>query len=476
MAQAPEIKFGTDGWRGMMAREFTFPNVRMATQAVADCVKAESHRPAAERKIDLRGPVIVGYDRRFNSEDFAKEVAGVLGANKLPAILLSEALPTPAVSFATRRFKGLGLMITASHNPPSYNGLKIKWDGRAALPPLTAAVEGCLGQTVPVLRGGKYKEKSLVKEYLAYLRSRVNPASISSRLKRPVVMEYMHGAAGGLLEQIIPSKKIIPLHAERDPLFGGVNPEPIEENLKELSARVRSEKALMGLAVDGDADRFAAVDENGDYLTPCQLFPILILYLLRKKKIRGRIVQSVSLGYLAKRIAKAEGLPFEELPVGFKHVAEELAAGRAAICGEESGGYAWQGNLPERDGLLNSLIFLEMCVAGGKTLSQLRKEVEDAYGRSHFKRIDIRLHRPFPDKALFAQRLTKRLPKKILGEEIRETLGFDGLKIILASDHWLLMRPSGTEPVMRLYAESDSAKRTQELLDLAKKWVAPNLS
>lgn len=475
MEKTSDIKFGTDGWRGIMARDFTFENVRRVAQAIADYIKDEAEKSPQKKKALLAGPIVVGYDRRFQSDAFAREIAQVLQGNKLKPILLAESLPTPAVSFLTRRLKGLGVMVTASHNPAAYNGIKIKADGRAVLENVTAAVEACLDKSVPA-RQNDFVEKSFRDAYLQYVRSRVNVPAIRSRLKRPVVVDYLYGAGAGLMEEFLPEKRLIAIHGERDPLFGGINPEPIEPNLKALSERVRKEKALIGIALDGDADRVGIVDEHGAYYTPCQVFPMIIDYLIEKKKIKGKIVQSVSMGYLSGRIAKAHGLGFEELPVGFKHVAEQLANGQAAIGGEESGGYAWKGGLPERDGVLTGLVFLEMCVSQNKTPSQLWKNVESKYGKSHFKRIDIRLHRAVPDKAVFGTKLIKKLPKKILGSEIKQLLQVDGLKIILAEDHWLLMRPSGTEPLMRLYAESDSDKRTNDLLDLAKKWVGPGLS
>lgn len=469
MEKLQEIKFGTDGWRGVMARDFTFDNVRRVAQAIADYVQAESEK---NKKRLFTGPVVIGYDRRFQSDAFAREIARVLEAGKLPAIVFAEPLPTPAVSFLTRKLKGLGIMVTASHNPFSYNGVKIKFDGRAVLENVTAGVEACLDKTAPS-RAPVVKEKSFRADYLSYLKSRVPPGPIQSKLKKPVVIDYMHGAAAGLMEELLPSRHLRVIRGKRDPLFGGVNPEPIAQNLKALVDTVKREKALVGIALDGDADRIGLVDDQGRYLTPCQVFPLLIQYLVEKKKLKGKIVQSVSLGYLSKRLAKAYGLPFEELPVGFKHVAEQLAQEKAVIAGEESGGYAWKGGLPERDGLLTALLFLEMCVTTKKTPSQILKAVEDKYGKSYFKRIDYRIHRPAGDKAAFSAKLVKKLPKKILGTEIKEFVQLDGLKIILADDHWVLMRPSGTEPLMRVYAESDSEKRTNELLDLAKKWAAP---
>lgn len=467
------IKFGTDGWRGIIARDFTFENVRRAAQAIADYVK-EDQVKNARKKTPLSGPMVVGYDKRFQSDVFAREIAKVLEANHLNPILMTESLPTPAVSFMTRKLGGVGIMVTASHNPPQYNGVKIKIDGRAALENVTQGVEGWVDRTAPT-RAAEIKTKSFRDAYLAYLKSRVDAGKIKGKLKRPVVIDYMHGAGSGLMKDLLPSKHLVEIRSSHDPLFGGVHPEPIEQYLGALSDAVKKNKALIGLAVDGDADRFGLVDENGKYLTPCQVFPMLCLYLIEHKKFTGKIVQSVSLGYLVERICKEKNIPFEQLPVGFKHVAERLAQGEAVIAGEESGGYAWKGAIAERDGLLTAMLFLEMCTTLGKTPSQLWKDVETRYGASFYKRIDYRIHRPIADKAVWTTKLIKKLPKKILNTPIKELIQTDGLKIVLEDGHWLLMRPSGTEPLMRVYAESDKAERTQALLDTAKKWVAPSI-
>jgi phosphomannomutase len=467
------IKFGTDGWRGIIARDFTFENVRRAAQAVADFIK-EDQAKNARKKTPLSGPMVVGYDKRFQSDVFAREIAKVLEANRLNPTLMTESLPTPAVSYMSRKLGGVGIMVTASHNPPQYNGMKIKIDGRAALEDVTQGVESWVDRTAPT-RAAEIKTKSYRDVYLAYLKSRVDTGKIKAKLKRPVVMDYMHGAGSGLMKDLLPSKHLVEIRAKHDPLFGGVHPEPIEQYLGALSEAVKKNKAMIGLAVDGDADRFGLVDENGKYLTPCQVFPMLCLYLIEHKKFSGKIVQSVSLGYLVERICKEKGIPFEQLPVGFKHVAERLAQGEAVIAGEESGGYAWKGAIAERDGLLTALLFLEMCTTQNKTPSQLWKEVETRYGASHYKRIDYRIHRPIADKAVWTTKLIKKLPKTILNTPIKELIQTDGLKIVLEDGHWLLMRPSGTEPLMRVYAESDKAERTLALLEVAKKWVAPSI-
>lgn len=458
-----EIKFGTDGWRGVMARDFTFQNVRRVAQAIAEYVK---NLPP---KDPIKGKVVVGYDKRFQSETFAAEIVRVMLGNKLKPVMIAEPLPTPAVSYLTDKMKALGVVVTASHNPASYNGIKIKVEGRAAPESVTQLVESFMDKGQPV-RDGEVPRKSFRSEYLAWLKSRVGSAGLN-KVTRPVVVDYLYGAAAGLMEEVFKSKKLVVLHDRRDPTFGGIHPEPIEKNLKELMAKVKENKALIGIAFDGDADRIGIIDDNGRYLTPCQVFPMIANYLIEHKGLKGKIVQSVSMGFLAGRIAKAHNLPFEELPVGFKHVGERLAKGEAVIGGEESGGYAWKGLLPERDGLLAGLLMLEMCAKLKKTPSQILAEIEKKYGKSCFNRVDFHINKPVADKHVFTERIKKRLPKKILGAEIKNLIDIDGLKIIMENDHWLLVRPSGTEPLIRTYAESDSDARTTALLEFAKKWT-----
>src|SRR6185312_11281750 len=265
------IKFGTDGWRGVIARDFTFENVRRVAQAIADYVK-EDQAKNARKKTPLSGPIVIGFDKRFQSDMFAREIAKVLEANHLNPTLMAESLPTPAVSFMTSKLGGAGVMVTASHNPPSYNGVKIKIDGRAALENVTQGVESWIDRTAPT-RAAEIKTKSFRDQYLGYLKSRVDMGKIKSKLKKPIVVDYMHGAASGLMADLLPSKHLVEIRSAHDPLFGGVHPEPIEQYLGALSEAVKKNKAMIGLALDGDADRFGLVDENGRYLTPCQVFP-----------------------------------------------------------------------------------------------------------------------------------------------------------------------------------------------------------
>jgi phosphomannomutase len=281
----------------------------------------------------------------------------------------------------------------------------------------------------------------------------------------------MFGSGSGLLEELLPEKKLVLLHNQPDPLFGGIHPEPIEKNLGALIEAVKKNKAMVGLALDGDADRLGVVDENGKYFTPCQVFPLFLEYLITEKKITGKVVQSVSMGFLSQRVAKAHNLEFEEYPVGFKFVAEKLKSGEAAFGGEESGGYSWKGLLPERDGIIAALTFLEMLNASKKSPSQLLTELEKKYGKSVFKRVDFTATKTI-DKAAFIEKVQKRIPTKLPGiGKIAQVNPIDGIKVILENGHWVLMRPSGTEPLVRTYAETDSAKGTEALLEQAQKWL-----
>ena len=472
-AAQPDIKFGTDGWRGIIARDFTFANVRRAAQAVADYVKSAPQVPGPGGKNVAIKPdtkVVVGYDNRFQSDQFALAAARQLQAAGLKATLLEEPLPTPAVSWLTAKSEyKLGVVITASHNPPSWNGFKIKFGGRAAPEVVTLGVEGLLGKTAPAA-DGDVARKSFKDGYVGFLKSLYDTSAISKKLTKPVVVDYMYGSGCGLLSEVLKYKKIVPIRDRRDPLFGGVHPEPIEKYLDALKKAVLANKAAIGVALDGDADRFGLVDDKGNYITPCQVFPLIMEYLIETKKLKGKVVQSVSLGYLPKRIARAHNMPFEEVPVGFKYIAEKMLTEDVAFGGEESGGYSWKGMLPERDGLASALLFLEMIGRTKKTPSQLIAAMEKKYGKSFYTRRDIKLSRP-ADRKGFMDRVVKHLPATLGGSKIVEKLTIDGVKIFLENDEWLLMRPSGTEPLIRAYVETGDPKKTNAILDIAEKTI-----
>lgn len=460
--QSNHISFGTDGFRGIIARDFTYDVVRKAAQGMADYIAYKYMRTE-------KPTVAVGYDRRFMSDRFARTLAEVLAANGLGVTLSSTPLPTPAVSLLTTKGYGMGVVITASHNSHFWNGIKVKQNGRSAPPSVTADIESYIAKAVPMKpSGAPVAVKDFRQVYADYLNSRINAAKTLAKLRGPVVIDFMYGA-GAETAAIFNSKSVIKLRDRHDPLFGGIAPEPVEKNLADLVAAVKKHKALFGVALDGDADRFALVSDKGVYMTPCQIAPLILEHLLATGKYKGKVAQAVSMGYLTKRIARAAGLPFEETLVGFKYIAEKMLNEDVTFGVEESGGYTWKGNLPERDGALTALFVMDMAVKTGKSISELYAAIEKKYGKSAFIRRDFKLEKAIPNKHSFAVKIKKKLPKVLLGHKIAETNTIDGLKIVLDNDWWVLMRPSGTEPLLRTYAETDSPENTKKFLDLAFK-------
>jgi len=463
--QANHISFGTDGFRGVIARDFTYDVVRKTAQGMADYIAYKYMRTD-------KPTVAVGYDRRFMSDRFARTLAEVLAANGLNVTLSSTPLPTPAVSLLTAKGYGIGVVITASHNRHYYNGIKVKQNGRSAPPAVTAEIENYVAKATPMKpSGAPLAIKDFRPAYVEYLNSKVPASKVLSKLPGKVAVDFMHGVGAETANEVFNSKNVIKLRDRHDPLFGGMAPEPVEKNLAELVEAVKKNKAMFGAALDGDADRFALVSDKGQYMTPCQTGPLLLNYLLSKGAYKGKIAQAVSMGFLTKRIARAAGLPFEETPVGFKYLAEKMLHEDVTFAVEESGGYAWKGNLPERDGALTALFVMEMVVKTGKPVSTLYAEIEKKYGKSCFIRRDFTLEKAIPNKHSFAVKIKKKLPKLLLGHKITETNTIDGLKIVLDNDWWVLMRPSGTEPLLRTYAETDSQETTKKFLDLAFKLV-----
>ena len=467
---ATEIKFGTDGWRGVIAWDFTFENVRRMAQALADYINENA--PSDEK--GKLPKIFVGYDRRFMSDLFAADIASIFRSNKIDVTLSDRPISTPVAACLSLSKFWMSVMVTASHNPSNYNGIKIKLAGGSASSRVTKEVEDFLDcNSILLLYGQKAEQKDLTDVYFKYVASHVNTKKLQA-FKGKVAIDYMHGAAAGYLDRFLPAKQVISLRVEHDPTFGGEQPEPVEKNLSVLKETIVEKKAALGIAFDGDGDRVALVDEKGTYLTPCQIAAVLCDYLVKNKKLKGKIVQTVSMGYLLKRIARKYNMMFEEVNVGFKHVAERMALEEVAFGVEESGGFAWRGNLPDRDGLTVALAFLEVMAATGKKASELCADIAEEYGASVYARRDLPLSKPV-DKTILTEKLRKKLPKKINGRKVAEFLTFDGLKILLDNDEWLLLRPSGTEPVLRIYAESVTKKDTQALLDFGEKLVVSYL-
>jgi len=461
-----EIKFGTDGWRGVIADDFTFENVSRVTQAIAEYYK---------RKPDKEKGVVVGYDTRFLSPEFARCVAEILIGNDIPVILSKSDVPTQTVSFTVKDRNLLGgVMITASHNPPRFNGIKIKGSfGGSATPDITSQVESFLDKT-PVRRlsweKGKIKglarEDDLIPAYLKKVISFVDMESIE-KAKLKIVYDSMYGVGYGLLDKILKNHDIINIHLKYNPGFGGINPEPIEQNLQDLKKEVKKQRADLGVATDGDADRVGIVDDKGRYLSPLQVFSLLLLYLVEDKGMRGKVIKTVSLGYQPERISRKFGLEWEQTPVGFKYICDKMLKEKVILGGEESGGYGYYGYIPERDGILSALLFVEMVVKKEKPLSDILDGMEKKFGKSFFKRVDFEKERV--DKEAMVKKLTSSPPTALGGIPVREILTIDGVKFIMEDESWLLIRPSGTEPKVRVYVEAPKENQMERIVEEGKR-------
>jgi phosphomannomutase len=469
MAGYFDIKFGTDGWRGVTAWDFTFGSVKKLAQAIADYMCSSGHTLHEGHKRNA----YVGYDTRFLSKEFAKTIAQVLKINGVEVTLSPEPLTTPYVSFLTQKKFWVGIFVTASHNSWEYNGIKIKINGHSAPESITDEIESFLKKNAPIIpKNTTVSEKSFEDAYVSLLKKSVNLKNIAVKLKGSVLFDCMYGSSALVAKKIFSGKKFEFIHDNIDHLFGLTQPEPIEQNLGELIGQIKSKKHVAGIAFDGDADRMGVIDDKGIFVTPYQIFLLFLHYLITAKKLKGKVVQTVSMGYLAKRIAREHNLSLEEVPVGFKYISEKALEKDFLAGAGESGGYTWKGAPPERDGILSALMLLEILAKNGKKLSELIANLEKTYGKSVFSRTDFPLNKEISDKAAFTEKIKKKLPKKILGMPISESTAIDGIKIILKNDEWILIRPSGTEPLLRIYAESETQQRTKDLLEYAKKLVS----
>lgn len=469
----PPIRFGTDGWRALIAREFTFENLERVAQAYAEFLKggADVGAGGAVGGATVGGPrVVVGYDRRFLSEQFARRAAEVLAGNGVGVSLFGTDVPTPLVSWAVRESGAAGgVVITASHNPAGFNGFKIKaaWGGSAP-PETTRAVEALVDAAEPraaELPAGAHEGlEASAESYRRQVESYVDLERLRGARAR-VVVDPMHGTGGRWVEGFLRGGTLEAetVRADRDPLFGGVDPEPIDRNLGALKARVREAGALVGLATDGDADRVGAVSEAGETMTMHEVVPVLLLHLARRRGMKGGVVRTFSQSVLLKRVSSALGLRLYETPIGFKYIADLMLGEDILIGAEESGGIGVRGHLPERDGILNSLLFLEAVVASGKTPTELVREVHREFGEFYFGRRD--LHTEVSRGLRLVADLAAAPPARVGRHVVASVETTDGTKLVLGDESWLLFRQSGTEPVLRVYAEATSAEKMNELLE-----------
>ena len=471
MNDAPvQIKFGTDGWRAIIAREFTFVNVERVAQAYADYLSSHA--------ADGRKPfVVIGFDRRYLSEKFAARTAEVMAGNGFQIALFTEAQPTPLISWAVKDLGATGgVMITASHNPANFNGFKIKapWGGSAA-PETTHEVEQLVDANAPKKATVTDDGHGLLDAPTARYREQIASYIDLERLKNAtgkIIVDPMHGSAGRWVESFLNGGTlgVETIRDYRDPLFGGVNPEPIDQNLGPLKQRVVDTKALVGLATDGDADRVGAVDERGRTMTMHDVVPLLLLHLARVRKMTGSVVVTVSQSVLTKRIASAMGLKIYETPIGFKYIADLMLKEDILLGAEESGGIGVKGHIPERDGVLNSLLFLEAIVSAGKPPSEMLADLHREFGEFHFGRRD--LHVPVSHGQEIVALLSNNPPANYAASEVVRVETMDGVKLIFRDESWLLFRQSGTEPVLRIYAEASSVAKVHALLDSASELAA----
>jgi len=462
------IKFGTDGWRGIIAADFTFDNVRVCAQGVVDYVKQEG--------LAHRG-LVIGYDTRFASEDFATAAAEVATANGIKVYLCQHITPTPVIGYAILMKKAAGaIIITASHNPASWNGFKYRLEQAAsASPEVIAELERHISEilatgsvkNIPLdqaVRQGLVESFDPSPSYLQHIGGLVDLERLRHGGLR-VVVDSMYGAGAGYFRSILSggTTEITEIHSERNPLFPGIRPEPIASNLAELSARVKKNGASVGLATDGDGDRIGIVDEKGEFLTPLQVFALLALYLLEVCGERGAIIKTITSTSMLYRLGELFGVPVHETPVGFKHVAPKMIAEDALMGGEESGGYSFRGHPPERDGILSGLFFLDLMIRLQKSPSQLIDYLYSKVGPHYYQRMDIEF--PAGQRETVSHRLSKSRPSHIDNTRLEEVGTSDGFRFLLADRSWLLIRFSGTEPILRIYAESDSPARVQRLLE-----------
>ena len=473
------IHFGTDGWRAVISDTFTFSNLRLVAQAISDAIGSEhwnSGTPIPDG-VDTR-KVVVGFDTRFLSDRYAAEVARVLAGNGFTVYLAQSDAPTPAISFSVQNLGAIGgVMITASHNAPRYNGVKLKAAyGGSALPEQCRRVEVYLTDNEERARGpnlmdfDQARQLGLIQRFnplLAYyehLRKLINFDAIADHPQR-VVVDSMFGSGRGVIKGILQGTgcEVYEIRGEMNPGFGGVHPEPIARYLGALASAVSTGMGDLGLATDGDADRTGAMDGRGNFVDPHRIMALSLRYLVEKRGWRGPVVRTVSTTRMIDRLAERYGLPMYETPVGFNHIADYMLKEDVLIGGEESGGISFRGHIPEGDGVLMGLLLLEIVATSGVTLYDLVEDLLKEVGPAYYQRTDLRLRHPV-SKSEMSRALVEDAPAEIGGEKVSEVKTVDGVKYLINDGSWLLIRPSGTEPVLRVYAEGRTPEMVQALL------------
>ncbi|RRA47355.1 phosphoglucomutase/phosphomannomutase family protein [Acidipila sp. EB88] len=474
---AEQIKFGTDGWRGIIAADFTFENVRIAAAAIGNYLLLES----AQQK-----GAAIGYDSRFGSRAFAEAVAEVLADAGIPVALADNITPTPALSFGVRAGKHAGgVMITSSHNPFQWNGVKYKaYYGGSGRPAIIAEIEKELGKPIAsAATPAKIEHVDFNTPYIQAICDFANLEAIkTSGLKFGV--DCMYGAGRGVLAGIFTKLGVdfVEIRGENNPLFPGINPEPIEPHIRALGTAVVEHKCDSGFATDGDADRIGAIDEHGNFVDPHKIFAILLEWLLTTKDWAGGITRAFNTTGMLDRIAARYNRPLYEHGIGFKYVVDLMLEKEILIGGEESGGIGIQRHLPERDGLLNALLLATVMSEQKKTLGELVQALQDQYGEHQYGRIDLHINDDLKNATIAK---AKAGIKEIGGMEVERVATLDGIKLFVknpeaaskpnAAESWLLLRASGTEPLLRIYSESCSKESVEKLLEAGRQFALTSL-
>ncbi|MEW6172797.1 MAG: phosphoglucomutase/phosphomannomutase family protein [Bacillota bacterium] len=448
-----EIKFGTDGWRGVIAREFTFANVELVAAAVAAYLKDEG--------LEDRG-VVIAYDNRFLADRFAAAVSEVLRRWGIPVYFPKRPVPTPVAAFAIRHLStGGAVVLTASHNPPEYCGIKfIPEYAGPALPDVTGKIEALIAEPRKAPGGvpAPLRELDPEEDYFKHLLTLVD-GEVIRRAGLKIIVDPMHGAGIGYLDAILKrlGVKVSTIHNSRDPLFGGGLPDPAEARIGELREAVLSSGSHLGLALDGDADRLGIIDASGAYVSPNQMLSLAYHHLLDKRGLRGDVARTVATTHLVDRIAAGYGAGICETPVGFKYIGRCLRESGCICGGEESGGLSIYGHVPEKDGILAGLLASEVTAANRESLAAVLEGILDRFGRIESVRVDLRTTPD--DKKRIVEAIKNFRPANIAGEEVKRCTTVDGLKFELSSGAWVLVRASGTEPVFRVYTEAPTRDR-----------------
>jgi len=473
------INFGTDGWRAVISDTFTFHNLRNVTQAIADAVRSENWNnglPIPENTDAHK--MVVGFDTRFLSDRYASEVARVLAANDYTVYMASADAPTPAISFSVRHLGAIaGVMITASHNAPRYNGVKLKSAyGGAALPEQCRRIEIYLNDNEELGRGPNLMDMELARQegrierfnpvlaYGEHLRKLINFDLIAENPQR-VVVDSMYGSGRGVIKGLLQGTgcEVHEIRGEMNPGFGGVHPEPIAKYLGALAGAIAAGLGNFGLATDGDADRTGAMDERGNFVDPHKIMALSLRYLVEKRGLKGPVVRTVSTTRMIDRLCERYGLAVYETPVGFNYIADHMLKEDVLIGGEESGGISFRGHIPEGDGILMGLLLLEIVATSGRSLNELVEDLLQDVGPAFYKRVDLRLSHPVA-KDRMSQHLVASAPAEIGGAKVGDINQVDGVKYLIDDGSWLLIRPSGTEPVLRVYAEGRTPEMVQALM------------